>query len=94
MLIPALNQTHNIKNDTSTSYHLNPIPHYNPIPSLQPNDPLVWFISIITTTNCTNKSIWDLWWTCGLSKLLRLDQFISAFFRIRNAGLSDFQSWN
>ena len=42
MLIPALNQTHDIKNDTSTPYHINPIPHSNHIPSLQPNDPLGW----------------------------------------------------
>ena len=39
MFIPSNNQTPDIKNDTSTPYHANPIPHSNPIPTLEPNDP-------------------------------------------------------
>ena len=30
---------------------------------------------------------WDLWWACGLPKLLQLGQFIWAYFRIRSSGL-------
>lgn len=40
MFIPSNNQTPDIKNDTSTPYHANPILHSNPIPTLEPNDPL------------------------------------------------------